>query len=106
LTTQRWNKVASSSRSTYGERNFGDSSYEVTAQHEDHANVENGTKKELHVLKQQLKEEHKRHRQENRLQHEQVHHGMQHAQMDETAPVQVIDSSQQLAQSRHGERCC
>ena len=29
LTTQRWNKVASSRRSTDDERNFGESGYEV-----------------------------------------------------------------------------
>jgi hypothetical protein len=40
------------------ERNFGDSGYEVMTRHEDRVKAENGTKKELHVLKQQLKEEH------------------------------------------------
>jgi len=58
LTTQRWNKVASSNRSTDDERNFRDLGYEVMAQHEDHVKTKNGTKKELQVLKQQLKEEH------------------------------------------------
>lgn len=61
MTTQRQNKVASSSRSTDDERNFGDSGYEVTMRHEDRAKVENRTKKELHVLKQQLKEEQELH---------------------------------------------
>ena len=56
LTTHRRNKVASSSRSACGERNYGDSGYKVMARHEDHADVENGTNKDLHVLKQQLKE--------------------------------------------------
>ena len=51
-------KVASSSMSIDDERNFGDSSYEVTVPHEDRVKVEDGTKKELHVLKQQPKEEH------------------------------------------------
>jgi len=56
LTTQRRNKVASSSRSTCHERNFGDLDYEMMVRHEDCAKEENRTKKELHVLKQQLKE--------------------------------------------------
>jgi len=51
LTTRRWNKFASSSRSIDDERNFGDFGYEVMMQHEDRANTENGTKKELDVLK-------------------------------------------------------
>jgi len=58
LKTQRWNKVASARRSIDDESNFGDSSYEVMAQHEDHAKIENGTKNDFHVLKQQLKREH------------------------------------------------
>ena len=58
LTTQRRNKVASSGKSTDDESNFGDSGYEVTVRHEDLAKIENGTKKEFHVMKQQLKEEH------------------------------------------------
>jgi len=62
LTTQRRNKVASSSRSTCGERNFGDPRYEVTARHEDRVKMENGTEKELHVLNKQLKEEQELHR--------------------------------------------
>ena len=45
-------------RSIDDEINFGDSGYEVTTRHEDHTKIENGTKKELHVLKQQFKEEH------------------------------------------------
>ena len=48
----------SPSRSTDDESNFGDSGYEVMVRHEDHAKIENGTNKELHVLKQQLREEH------------------------------------------------
>ena len=70
MTTQRWNKVASSSRSTCDESNFGDSGYEVTARHEDHAKIENGIEKELHVLKQQLRKNMKLHRQMNELQEE------------------------------------
>ena len=35
--------------------------------------TENGTKKELHVLKQQLKEEHELHKQVNELQEEHEH---------------------------------
>lgn len=58
LTTRRWNKVAISSRPIDDERNFWDTDYEVMTRHEDHVKIENGTKKELHVLKQQLKEEH------------------------------------------------
>ena len=58
LTTQRRNKVARSSRSTNDESNFGDSSYEVTTRHEESTKIDNGTKKELHVPKQKLKEEH------------------------------------------------
>lgn len=58
LTTWRRNKVASSSRSIDDERNFGDFGYEVMVQHEDRAEIEIGKKKELHVLKKKLKEEH------------------------------------------------
>ena len=58
LTTQRWNKVASSSRSTNDERNFGDLGYEVMTRHEDRVKTKTGTKKEFHVLKKKLKEEH------------------------------------------------
>ena len=58
LTTQRRDKVAISSRSTDNESNFGDTGYEVTVRHEGRAKTENGTKKELHVLKKQLEEEH------------------------------------------------
>ena len=65
LTTQRQNKVASSSRYTCDERNFGGLGYEVMARHEDHTKAENETEKELHVLKQQLKEEQELHRREN-----------------------------------------
>ena len=67
MIAQRWNKVASSSRSTCGEINFGGSGYEVTTPHEDHVKEENGTEKELHVLRRQLKEEQELHRQENEL---------------------------------------
>ena len=52
LTTQRRNIVASSSRYTDDEINFGESGYEVTTRHEDRAKTENGIKKELHALKQ------------------------------------------------------
>ena len=62
LTIQSRNKFASSSKSTDDERNFGDSFYEVTTQHEDHAKVENVIENELHVLKQQLKEEQELHK--------------------------------------------
>ena len=55
LKTKRRDKVARSSISTDNESNFGDSSYEVMAQPEGHAKIENGTNKELHVLKQQLR---------------------------------------------------
>ena len=62
LTGRRQNKVASSSRSINNERNFGDSGYEMTKRHEDRTKIENGTEKELHMLKQQLKEEQELHR--------------------------------------------
>ena len=62
LTTGRWNKVSSSRRSINDEINFGDSGYEVKMQHEDRAKVEDGTKKELHVLKQQLRKNIKLHK--------------------------------------------
>jgi len=62
FTSQRQNKVASSSIFTFDDNNFGDSGYEVMTRHEDHAKAKNRTKKELHVLKQQLKEEHELHR--------------------------------------------
>ena len=52
MTTQTWNKVASSSKSVNDESNFGDFGYEVTTRHEDHVKTKNGTKKDLHVLKQ------------------------------------------------------
>ena len=51
---QRQNKVASSSRSIGDEGKFGDLGYEVTMRNEDRAKTENGTKKELHVPKQQV----------------------------------------------------
>jgi len=62
LTTQRQNKVARSSRYNNNERNFGDSDYEVMVQHEDHVKAKYGTKKELHVLKQQHGKNMKLHR--------------------------------------------
>jgi len=68
LTTQRWNKVANSCKSTCDERNFGDWGYEVTTRREGHAKVENEIEKELHVLKQQLKGEKELLRRENELQ--------------------------------------
>ena len=58
LTTHRRNKVASSRRLNDDERNFGDLGYEVMVWHGDHAKTENGTKNELHVMKQQLNEKH------------------------------------------------
>lgn len=70
LTTQRRNKVASSSRSIDDESNFRDSNYEVMVRHEDHAKEEDGTKKELHVLKKQLRKDMKLHKQTNELQQE------------------------------------
>ena len=60
----------------------------------DRAKTECGTKLELHVLKQQLKEEHELHRQVNELQLDQEQQGVQHALIDETTPVQVKDPSQ------------
>jgi len=71
LTTWRCNKVVSSRRSIDDERKFGDSGYEVTTQHEVHVKAEDGTKKELHVLKQQLRKNMKPQRQTNELQQEQ-----------------------------------
>ena len=68
LTTWRRNKVASSSRSIDDESNFGDSGYGVTAWHEDRAKAKDVTKKELHVLKQQLRKNMKLRRQTNELQ--------------------------------------
>ena len=62
MTTQRGNKVASSSRAIDDESNFGDSNYEVMERHEDHVKAEDGTKKELHVLKQKLRKNMKLHR--------------------------------------------
>jgi len=62
LTTWRRNKVASLSKSIDDERNFGDLGYEVVLRHEDHMKTNNGTNKELHVLKHQLKVEHELHR--------------------------------------------
>jgi len=62
LTTQRWNKVARSSRSTDNESNFRDSGYDVMAQHEDRIKIENGTKKEFHVLKEKIRKNMKLHR--------------------------------------------
>ena len=42
--------------------------YEVTTRQEDHVKAEDGTKKELHVLKQQVKKNMKLDRQTNELQ--------------------------------------
>ena len=68
MKTQRRNKVASSSRSIDDESNFGDSGYEVTTHHEDCVKAEDGTKKELHALKKQLRKNMKLHKQTNELQ--------------------------------------
>jgi len=68
LIARRWNKVASSSRYIDDESNFGDFGYEVTVWHEDHVKVEDRAKKELCVLKQQLRKNMKLHRQTNELQ--------------------------------------
>jgi len=65
------NKVARSSKYIDNESNFGDSGYEVTTRHEYCAKTKNGTKKELHVLKQQLRKNMKLHRHTNELQQEQ-----------------------------------
>ena len=70
----------------------------------DRVKVERDTKKELQLLKKQLKEEQELHRQHKELQWEQVQHKMKHAQTDETAPIQVLESSEQLAQGRQGEQ--
>jgi len=67
LTTYRRRKVARLRKSTDNERIFGDSSYEVMARHEYSAKVEDGTKKELHVLKQQLRKNMMLHKQTNEL---------------------------------------
>jgi len=56
-------------------------------QHEDHATIEDGTKKEFHVLKQQLRKNMKLHRQSNELQQEQEQQWAQHALADETMLV-------------------
>ena len=80
-TAQRQNKVARSSRSTDNESDFGDLGYEVTVHHEDHVMAEDGTKKELHVLEQQLRKNMKLHRKSNELQQEQI------TLVDETTPV-------------------
>ena len=68
LTTKRRNKVPSVGRSTCGGGNFGDLGCEATTRHEDHAKAEDGTKKDLRVLKQQLRKNMKLHRQTNELQ--------------------------------------
>ncbi len=49
------------------ERNFGDSGYEVTTLHDDCAKTGNGTRKELHVLKQHLKENMNLHKHKSQL---------------------------------------
>jgi len=69
-TTQRWNKVASSRRYIDDERNSGDSGYEVAVCHEDRVKGEDETKKELHVLKQQLRKNMKLHKHINGLEQE------------------------------------
>ena len=38
------------------------------------------------------------------MQQRQEQQEAQHAQIDETAPIQIIDSFEQLAQRRHGEQ--
>ena len=62
--------------------------------HGDCVKTESRTKKELHALKQQLKEEHEMRIQANELQQEHEQQGSQHALMGETTPLQVIDPSQ------------
>ena len=53
---------------------------------------------------QKLREEQELHRREKGVQHEQEHQEVHHRQIDETTPIKVIDSSEQLAQSIHGEQ--
>jgi len=62
--------------------------------HEDRAKAEDGTKNELHVLKQQLRKNMKLHRQSNELQQEHEQQWAQNALMDEIVPLQVKDPSQ------------
>ena len=62
------------------------------------------SEKEFWELKHQLKEEQELRRKEKETQQEEVQQEAQHAHIDETIPIQVIDSSKQLAQSRQGEQ--
>lgn len=59
--------------------------------------------KELHELKEKLQKKQELRRQEKESQQEQVQQGAQLVQTDETSPVEVVDSSEQLALGRHGE---
>lgn len=92
LTTRKQNNDASSRRSIDDERNFGDFGYAVTAWHEDSVKIDNGIKKELHVLKKQLRKNIKLHRQMNKCSRNR-NNKEQHALMDEIVPVQVKDPS-------------
>ena len=62
--------------------------------HEDHAKAEDGTKKYLHVLKQQLRKNMKLHKQSNELQQKHEQQWAQYALMNEIVPVQVKNLSQ------------
>ena len=73
------------------------------ARHGDRVKAKDVTKKELHVLKQQLRKNMKLCRQTHELQQDQEQQWAQCALTDETAPGQVKDASQQLTRSRNGE---
>ena len=63
----------------------------------------NEAEKELHELKGKLWKEQELCKQEREVQHKQVQQGAQHVKTDETTPVQVVDSSEQLALGKQGE---
>lgn len=60
--------------------------------------------KELHELKEKFWKEQELRRQEKEAHQGKIQQGVQHAQTDETEPVQVVNSFDQLAQSRKGEQ--
>ena len=62
------------------------------------------TVKEFQELKQKLWEEQEMHRKEKEVQQGQAKHEAKHTHIDETMPIQVVDSSKQLAQSRQGDQ--
>jgi len=59
--------------------------------------------KELHELREQLRNEQELCKQEREAQQQHIHQGVHHVQTEEATPVQVVDSSEELASGEQGE---